>query len=180
VHGSYRYLAYTDNALPTAGVFTTSAPSVIATMIYHVGIQRGEKLLEIGTGTGYEAAILAEMGVHVFTVEFDRHLALQANGILTLLGYKFDKTLGHQGGGENSSAWYREMSALYPLPGDHTALSRERAIRSCEILSLQRGHRGCFGTAPPKYRYVGISIERSQRKDGGTGRREERTIPGHS
>ena len=57
VNRSYRYMAYTDNAIPTSGGFTTSAPSVIAEMIYCVGIKRGAKLLEIGTGTGYETAI---------------------------------------------------------------------------------------------------------------------------
>jgi protein-L-isoaspartate O-methyltransferase len=50
VHRSYRYMAYTDNAIPTSGGLTTSAPSVIATMIYHAGIKQGKKLLEIGTG----------------------------------------------------------------------------------------------------------------------------------
>lgn len=49
VNRSYRYMAYTDNAIPTSGGFTTSAPSVIAEMIYCVGIKRGEKLLEIGS-----------------------------------------------------------------------------------------------------------------------------------
>jgi protein-L-isoaspartate O-methyltransferase len=43
-------MAYTDNAIPTSGGLTTSAPSVIATMIYHAGIKQGKKLLEIGTG----------------------------------------------------------------------------------------------------------------------------------
>jgi protein-L-isoaspartate O-methyltransferase len=45
VHGEYRYLAYTDNAFPTDCGLTTSAPSVIATMIFHSGIRRGGRLL---------------------------------------------------------------------------------------------------------------------------------------
>lgn len=93
VNESYRYLAYTDNAFPTSGGLTTSAPSVIAEMIFNVCIRRGDKLLEIGTGTGYEAAVLAEMGVKVFTIEIDRRIAEKANRILVDLGYKIDKQL---------------------------------------------------------------------------------------
>jgi protein-L-isoaspartate(D-aspartate) O-methyltransferase len=88
VSPSYKYLAYSDNALPTYGGLTTSAPSVIARMIAEVGVTRGDKVLEIGTGTGYQAAILAEMGAKVFTVEIDRFLAETAKRVLTRLGYK--------------------------------------------------------------------------------------------
>jgi protein-L-isoaspartate(D-aspartate) O-methyltransferase len=117
VNRSYRYMAYTDNAIPTSGGFTTSAPSVIAEMIYCVGIKRGEKLLEIGTGTGYEAAVLGELGVHVYTIELDKYLALQANRILTLLGYKVEKIVSDQHREEASLTRYREMRTLFPNRG---------------------------------------------------------------
>jgi len=91
VNAGYKFLAYTDNALPTYGGLTTSAPSVIGRMIAEVGVSRGDKVLEIGTGTGYEAAILAEMGAKVCTVEIDRFLAETANRVLVLLGYKSGK-----------------------------------------------------------------------------------------
>ncbi len=93
VNQSYRTLAYTDNAFPTLAGLTTSAPSVIAEMIFHVGVKAGDRLLEIGTGTGYEAAVLAEMGVNVFSVEIDRQLIEQANKLLVRLGYKIDRSL---------------------------------------------------------------------------------------
>ena len=117
VNRSYRYMAYTDNAIPTSGGFTTSAPSVIAEMIYHVGIKRGEKLLEIGSGTGYEAAVLCELGVQVYTIELDKNLALQANRILTHLGYKVEKGVGDRHRGEASLIRYREMRTLFPSRG---------------------------------------------------------------
>lgn len=93
VHRGYRCLAYTDNAFPTSRGLTTSAPSVIAEMIFHSGIRRGGRLLEIGTGTGYEAAVLAEMGVHVLSIEIDRTVAVLANRVLCRLGYKLDRTI---------------------------------------------------------------------------------------
>ncbi|MEW5817900.1 MAG: rRNA adenine N-6-methyltransferase family protein, partial [Spirochaetota bacterium] len=86
-------LAYTDKAFPTIGGLTTSAPSVIAEMIFNAGLKSGDKVLEIGTGTGYEAAVLAEMGVKVFTIEIDKQTAEKANRILVNLGYKIDKQL---------------------------------------------------------------------------------------
>lgn len=91
VGGSYKVLAYSDNALPTLRELTTSAPSVVARMIFLTGVSKGDRLLEVGTGTGYQAAVLAEMGVKVFSVEIDRAAADAANTILVRLGYKTDK-----------------------------------------------------------------------------------------
>jgi protein-L-isoaspartate(D-aspartate) O-methyltransferase len=84
----YRALAYTDNALPTSRGLTTSGPSVIARMIHEAEVQRGHRVLEVGTGTGYQAAVLAELGADVRSIEIDGVLASAANEILVRLGYK--------------------------------------------------------------------------------------------
>jgi protein-L-isoaspartate(D-aspartate) O-methyltransferase len=84
----YRALAYTDSALPTARGLTTSAPSVIALMIHESGVRPGHRVLEVGTGTGYQAAVLSEMGAAVYSIEVDGALASAANEILVRLGYK--------------------------------------------------------------------------------------------
>jgi protein-L-isoaspartate(D-aspartate) O-methyltransferase len=94
----YRALAYTDNALPTARGLTTSAPSVIARMIHAAGVMWGARVLEVGTGTGYEAALLTEMGAEVRTIEIDGMLAGAANEILVRLGYKPPVRLYHGNG----------------------------------------------------------------------------------
>lgn len=117
VHRSYRYMAYTDNAVPTSGGLTTSAPSVIGQMIYHTGIQCGEKLLEIGTGTGYEAAVLSEMGVNVFTIEIDKNLAKWANRVLVQLGYKIDKTVRDEEKKKMILKRFQEIRNLFPHRG---------------------------------------------------------------
>jgi protein-L-isoaspartate(D-aspartate) O-methyltransferase len=70
---------------------TTSAPSVIARMIFEAGLSKGDRVLEIGTGTGYQAAVLAEMGVKVYTIEIERSLVETASRTLISLGYKIDK-----------------------------------------------------------------------------------------
>jgi len=84
---SYKYLAYTDNALPTAAGLTTSAPSVIAEMMYHSGVHASSKVLEVGTGTGYEAAVLAALGCRVFSIEIDTGLYRKAVVLLNRLGF---------------------------------------------------------------------------------------------
>ncbi len=117
VNKSYRYMSYTDNAIPTSGGLTTSAPSVIAEMIYKTGIKRGEKLLEVGTGTGYEAAVLCEMGVRVFTIEIDKYLANRANQVLVKLGYKIDKGIGDEVKRKQMMKRYNEIKNLFSMRG---------------------------------------------------------------
>jgi protein-L-isoaspartate(D-aspartate) O-methyltransferase len=117
VHGEYRYLAYTDNAFPTSCGLTTSAPSVIATMIFHSGIRWGGRLLEVGTGTGYEAAVLAEMGVQVFTIEIDKTVGNAANRILSRLGYKMDNTIRNPARREEAKRALHRVRSLFPHRG---------------------------------------------------------------
>lgn len=117
VSESYRYMAYTDNAIPTYGGLTTSAPSVIAEMIYASGIKRGEKLLEIGTGTGYEAALLCEMGVDVFTIEINGYLAKRANKLLSTLGYKIDNEIKDKRRKRRMLARYYDIRKIFPERG---------------------------------------------------------------
>lgn len=114
VNKSFRYMAYTDSAIPTSGGLTTSAPSVIGQMIYHTGIQSGEKLLEIGTGTGYEVAVLSEMGVNVFTIEIDEYLAKWANRVLVQLGYKIDKSIRDEVKKKMILKRFQEVRDLFP------------------------------------------------------------------
>lgn len=117
VHPGYKKLAYTDNALPTFNGLTTSAPSVIAEMIYLSGIREHEKLLEIGTGTGYEAAVLSEMGVAVFSIEIDSYVARQANSVLTELGYKTDSTVHNKAKRTAMIERYSAIKHMFPRRG---------------------------------------------------------------
>ncbi|MGQ9616401.1 MAG: protein-L-isoaspartate O-methyltransferase family protein [Spirochaetota bacterium] len=117
VNKSFQYMAYTDSAIPTSGGLTTSAPSVIGQMIYHTGIQSGEKLLEIGKITGYEAAVLSEMGVNVFTIEMDEYLAKWANRVLVQLGYKIDKSIRNEVKKKMILKSFQEVRDLFPNRG---------------------------------------------------------------
>jgi protein-L-isoaspartate(D-aspartate) O-methyltransferase len=80
--------AYGDYPLPIGYGQTISQPYIVAFMTEALGIKPGEKVLEIGTGSGYQAAVLAELCDSVFSVEIVPALGERAGNLLTILGYK--------------------------------------------------------------------------------------------
>ncbi len=79
--------AYADHALPIGFDQTISQPYIVALMTSLAAVQPGDKVLEVGTGSGYQAAVLAEMGARVFTIEIVEPLARRAAADLERLGY---------------------------------------------------------------------------------------------
>jgi len=93
--------AYEDKALPIGFGQTISHPYTVAIMTETLSIKRGYKVLEIGTGSGYQSAILAELGAQLFTIEKIPELGQRAKTMLEAMGYSFvsrigDGTLGWQ------------------------------------------------------------------------------------
>ena len=84
----YRDLAYSDNPLPIGHQQTISQPYIVAYMTEHLQVSKSHNVLEIGTGSGYQAAILAELAHHVFTIEIIPELAESAEKVLMELGYE--------------------------------------------------------------------------------------------
>ena len=80
--------AYEDRALPIAGGQTISQPYTVAFQTQLLNVELGCKVLEIGTGSGYQAAILAELGAEVYSVERVRDLHQRAKALLQALGYR--------------------------------------------------------------------------------------------
>jgi protein-L-isoaspartate(D-aspartate) O-methyltransferase len=80
--------SYSDNALPLGEGQTMSQPYMVALMTESLRLKGSERVLEIGTGSGYQAAVLAEMGEKVYTVERIKTLADKARTTLDRLGYK--------------------------------------------------------------------------------------------
>lgn len=83
-----RTRAYEDTPLPIAEGQTISQPYIVALMTEHLALKGGEKVLEIGTGSGYQTALLAELAKEVFTVEYFPALAEKAKAVLDARGYK--------------------------------------------------------------------------------------------
>jgi len=88
VPGAYSLFAYVDGPLPIGHNQTISQPSLVAEMTEQLKLKKTDKVLEIGTGSGYQAAILAELADRVLTIEIVEPLARQAEQTLAELGYK--------------------------------------------------------------------------------------------
>jgi protein-L-isoaspartate(D-aspartate) O-methyltransferase len=83
----YRNEAYADYPLPIGSGQTISQPYIVAAMVEGLGLASASKVLEIGTGCGYQTAILAEVASEVYTIEIIPELALRARELLESLGY---------------------------------------------------------------------------------------------
>jgi protein-L-isoaspartate(D-aspartate) O-methyltransferase len=80
--------AYADHPLPIGYGQTISQPYIVAWMTELLALKPGARVLEIGTGSGYQAAILGQMGMEVYTIEIVEPLATQAAARLSEMGYK--------------------------------------------------------------------------------------------
>ena len=100
----YRAHAYDDSALPIGNGQTISQPYIVALMIEAMGLEGGERVLEVGSGSGYAAAVLAEIAAEVIGIERQPELVRRATETLARLGYdtvtiiEGDGTLGHAPG----------------------------------------------------------------------------------
>ena len=83
-----RRAAYEDNPLPIGLRQTISQPYIVAYMTQAMKLQTGDRVLEIGTGSGYQAAILGELVKEVYTIEIIPQLGARSKKLLTDLGYR--------------------------------------------------------------------------------------------
>ncbi|MFA4925549.1 MAG: protein-L-isoaspartate(D-aspartate) O-methyltransferase [Candidatus Aminicenantales bacterium] len=96
-----RDLAYRDEPLPIGHGQTISQPYIVGYMTEALKLQPGDRVLEIGTGSGYQTAILAEIVSKVYTIELIPELSLRAQETLKSLGYKNIEFLT----GDGSKGW---------------------------------------------------------------------------
>lgn len=100
-----RSASYNDGPLPIGNGQTISQPYIVALMTELVAPSADKKILEVGTGSGYQSAVLAETGCELYTVEIVEPLAKRARKILERLGYgniEFKIGDGHSGWEEHS------------------------------------------------------------------------------
>lgn len=100
VEEALRDRAYGDHALPIGEQQTISQPYMVALMTETLALKGSERVLEIGTGSGYQTAVLAELAAQVYSIERIVNLAAKARHLLASLGYRnvtikvFDGTYG--------------------------------------------------------------------------------------
>ena len=114
--------AYGDHAMPIGEGQTISQPYIVAVMTEMLELKGTERVLEIGTGSGYQAAVLAELAEKVFTVERVKSLADKARATLDRLGYRnvalkvFDGTYGWKDMGPYDAIIVTAASPDVPQP----------------------------------------------------------------
>jgi protein-L-isoaspartate(D-aspartate) O-methyltransferase len=101
VPDNVRGCAYADEPLPIGEGQTISQPYIVAYMTEALGLGGAEKVLEVGTGSGYQTAVLAELVRELFSIEIVERLSLRARGVLDGLGY----TNVHYRVGDGSGGW---------------------------------------------------------------------------
>jgi protein-L-isoaspartate(D-aspartate) O-methyltransferase len=92
--------SYEDSALPIGKGQTISQPYTVAFMTQALGVREGDRILEIGTGSGYQSAILCEMGARVFSIERNLELLATARKTLDRFGYRVATK-----GGDGTIGW---------------------------------------------------------------------------
>ena len=97
VSSEFKQQAYEDRPLPIAEGQTISQPYIVAIMLEALALTPLEVVLEIGTGSGYLTALLAELSQHVYSIELHESLARQAQAILQRLGYANASVLAGDG-----------------------------------------------------------------------------------
>lgn len=108
--------AYRDIAFPIGEGQTISQPYTVAYQTQLLHITPGEKVLEIGTGSGYQTCILLELGAKVFTIERQEKLYERAKTFLSKMGYKCDFFLGDGSKGISEHAPYDKIIVTAGAP----------------------------------------------------------------
>ena len=105
---SFEQFAYRDVAFPIRADQTISQPYTVAFQSQAIGLERGSKVLEIGTGSGYQAAVLYEMGFKVYSIERQKELFDFSKSLLLNLKYKITQKFGDG---------YKGMPSYAPFDG---------------------------------------------------------------
>lgn len=119
--------AYEDKAFPIGEGQTISQPFTVAFQTEKLKIKPGDKVLEIGTGSGYQAAILVEMGAKVYTIEYNNKLYERTRKFLPLLGYQPFFFYGDGSKGIPAKAPYDKIIVTAGAPVVPTALTDQLA-----------------------------------------------------
>jgi protein-L-isoaspartate(D-aspartate) O-methyltransferase len=117
--------AYEDGAQLIGRGQTISQPYIVARMTEVLAVHSGDRVLEVGTGSGYQAAVLATIGVKVTSIERDQQLARDAATRLTKLGYEVDVVVGDGSEGYPEGAPFDGIVVAAAAPSVPTTLTQQ-------------------------------------------------------
>jgi protein-L-isoaspartate(D-aspartate) O-methyltransferase len=136
---SFEDYAYQDKPFPIAANQTISQPYTVAFQTEMLDLQPGEKVLEVGTGSGYQAAVLLEMGVKVFTIERQHELFVLTRKLLGRLGYRPRMSFGDGYQGLPSFAPFNKIIVTAGAPYIPEALLEQLAVGGRMIIPVGDG-----------------------------------------
>ena len=119
--------AYQDKAFPIGEGQTISQPYTVAFQTSKLRVNPGDKVLEVGTGSGYQACVLLELGARVFTIEYNRALYEKVRNFLPSIGYRPTFFFGDGSRGLPSRAPFDRILVTAGAPVVPTALTEQLA-----------------------------------------------------
>ncbi|MCE1190331.1 MAG: protein-L-isoaspartate(D-aspartate) O-methyltransferase [Ignavibacteria bacterium] len=125
---SMKFFAYKDNALPIGKGQTISQPYTVAYMTEKLDLQKGDRVLEIGTGSGFQAAILYAMGMKVYTIERQYDIFLQTQKLFERLQVRVMAIYGDGTIGWTEFAPYQGIIVTAGSPKVPDSLLRQLAV----------------------------------------------------
>jgi protein-L-isoaspartate(D-aspartate) O-methyltransferase len=136
---SQQRAAYEDRPLPIGHGATISQPYIVALMTQELRLEPGDRVLEVGTGSGYGAAILSEVADHVVTIERVPALAATAAAALDGLGYDVDVVEGDGSMGHPARAPYDAICVTAAAPGVPEPLMDQLAVGGRIVVPVKVG-----------------------------------------
>ena len=139
LESSFDVIAYEDRAVPIICDQTISQPSTVAFQTQLLKIKKGDKVLEIGTGSGYQTAVLCEMGAKVFSVERHKGLFDSAKKVLDDLRYNAKTFLGDGYKGYPAYAPYDKVIVTCGAPEVPQAIVDQMKIGATMVIPVGSG-----------------------------------------
>ncbi len=128
--------AYVDKAFPIGAGQTISQPYTVAFQSQLLTIKPGDKILEIGTGSGYQAIVLLELGADVYTIEYQKTLYEHTKSFLPKLGYKPNFFFGDGSKGLSRFAPYDRIIVTAGAPTVPNALIDQLKVGGCLVIPV--------------------------------------------
>lgn len=128
--------AYEDKAFPIGAGQTISQPYTVAFQSQLLQIKPGDKILEIGTGSGYQAIVLLELGADVFTIEYQKTLYEHTRSFLPKIGYKPHFFYGDGSQGLSRFAPYDKIIVTAGAPTVPNALIDQLKVGGCLVIPV--------------------------------------------